>query len=117
MDGIHSSRTGVGEDGDEHMLLHVKRPGIERELPPAAREEDFGRQYPGKEVAEGNDGDLRRHGGDGERLLAEPEELVDEGEEEAGDGAEEVGSEGEGWERRVVGVGDGEQYLVHDRGS
>ena len=83
VDGIDGAGAGVGEDGDEHVLLDIERPRIKRELPRPATEEGVLRQSRRHEAAERHDGDLRRDGGDGERLLAVPEELVEEGEHRA----------------------------------
>lgn len=58
MDSIDVGGAGVGKDGDEHMLLDIEGPRIERELPPAVPEEGAVGEGRGHEMAEGDDRDL-----------------------------------------------------------
>jgi hypothetical protein len=83
VDGVHVASTGVREDRDQHVLFHVERAGIERELPRAPPEEHSARDRRGHEVAERDHRDLSRYRRDRERLSTVPEELVEEGEEDA----------------------------------
>lgn len=115
MNGVDGAGAGVGEYGDEHMLLDVEGAGIERELPPAPPEEDAVGDLRRHELAQRHDGDLSGDGGDRQRLRPVPEELVQEGEQDAGEGAEEPHSEGEDREGGVVGGGDGERHLLDRR--
>jgi len=84
VDGIHSTSAGVGEDGDEDVLLDVERPRIERELPPRTAEHAAARQLRRHPLAERHDGNLSGDGGDRQRLCSVPEELVEERKYDAG---------------------------------
>lgn len=75
--------SGIGEDRDQHVLLHVKRPGIESELKFPTFEENSVGDHRCHEVAERDHRDLGGDGGDGERFSTVPEELVKKGEEDA----------------------------------
>lgn len=80
VDRVDVPGPGVGEDRDQHVLLHVERSRIECEFPFTPLEEDPFRDRRGHEVAERDHRDLRRDRGEGQRLAAVPEELVEEGE-------------------------------------
>lgn len=115
VDGKDGAGTGVGEDGDEHVLLHVERPRVEGELVAPAGEEGSRGEERRHETAEGQHGDLRRHGRDLQRLLAVPEEGVDEGERDAGGRAEHPCPEGEDRRQWVVAHGHRQRHLLHRR--
>lgn len=102
VDGVDAAGAGVGEDGDEDVLLHVERARVEGELPPAPPEEDAVGDGGGHEVAQRHHRDLGGDGGDGERLLPVPEELVQEGEQHAGGCSQDPHAEGEDGRRGVV---------------
>lgn len=69
--------SGVGEDGDEHVLLDVEGSRIERHLSRSEPEFPAGEDG-GEEVAGGEGGDLDGDLGDDERLRPVGEELVEE---------------------------------------
>lgn len=83
MDGVNASSSWISEDRDEHVLLHVELPRIQRELELPPFEEHSPRHRRRHQVAERDHSDLRRDGRHGERLPPETEELVEEREEKA----------------------------------
>lgn len=70
----------VSKNGDDYMLLHVERAGVQTELPSEQMEVPFW-ESGGHEAPNWEDGDLHKNGGDGERLRAVSEESVEENEE------------------------------------
>ena len=79
VDCVVSAGPGVGEDGDEDVLLEVERPRVQRERPAAGEGHLDGplgerRRH---ELADGKDENLRRHGGDVDLVGSVGEELVD----------------------------------------
>ena len=113
----HCASAGVGEDGDQDMLLHVEWPRIEGERPRPAPEEGALRQCCRHEAAQRKHGDLRRDGGDGERLLAIPEESVEEGKSGAGRCAQHPHPERQHRRRRVVPNRHRQRHLLDRRGG
>lgn len=90
-------RPRIGKNGDQHMLLYIKRPRIEH---------PFG-QNPSHEPPDRQRRHLHRYHGYEQRLCPVAEERVEEGEEAAGDYAKEPHAECPYGERWVVCVGDG----------
>lgn len=80
MDGVDVPSSRVGEDGDEHVLLHIEGSRIEREFPFSPLEENSIRDQRRHEVAERDHRNLSGDRGEREGLAAVPEELVEEGE-------------------------------------
>lgn len=77
---IPKSIPGVGEDGDEHVLLHIERPRVQRHLSISEPELPAGEDG-GEEVAGGEGGDLNGDLCDDQWLRTVGEELVEEGHE------------------------------------
>jgi len=112
-DGVHRVGAGVGEDGDQDMLLEVERPRVQREGPLGAPDSDGLRgEAGGHQLAERQHDDLHREGGDVERVLPVPEELVGESQQRARDEPQEPCPEGQRRQCRVVGDGHGEPDLL-----
>lgn len=78
MNGVDVASPGVGENGDEHVLLDIEGARVEREFPFLPLEENAFRNQRCHEAAERDHRDLSRDRGEGERLPAVPEELVEE---------------------------------------
>lgn len=98
VNSVDIEAAGVGEDGDEDMLLHVEGPRVQGEGP--AREgnlEGRGGQRRRHKFAEGEHHNLGRNRGDVERVLPVAKELVEEGEECTRGEAKDPSSEGENW--------------------
>lgn len=87
MYGQNTSCTGIGEDGDEDVLLDIERARIQGELKWGTLEEDSVGDGRGHEVAQRHHSDLGRCGSEGDWLPSVAKELVDEGEEDAGENA------------------------------
>lgn len=83
VDGVDGAGAGVGEDGDENVLLDVEGSRIESEFPACSSEEHALSDRCGHELAERHHRDLGGDRSDGERLDAVPEELVQERQQHA----------------------------------
>lgn len=112
-DGVHRVGAGVGEDGDQDVLLEVEGPRVQGEGPLGAPDPDGLLGEAGRhELAERQHDDLHREGGDVQRVLPVAEELVGEGEQRAGDEPQEPCPERQRRQCRVVGDGHGEPDLL-----
>jgi len=96
---------GVGEDGDEHVLLNVEGPRVEAPLAAAEQRGDAepgARQHAGHEVAHGQRRHLHRDPRHHERLRPVGEELVEEAHERAREEPDAPHPERPHRQRRVV---------------
>jgi hypothetical protein len=102
---LPKAQSGVGEDGDEHVLLHVERARVEAPLP--AAEERGGpelarRQHARQEVTQRQRAHLHRDLGHDDRLRAVREELAEEAHEHTGQQPQRPHPERPHRQRRVV---------------
>lgn len=78
--GIDAAGAGVGENGDETVLLHIERPRVEGERPAGEGNPDvLLRQRGGEESADRERDDLDADWADVELIRPVAEELVGEG--------------------------------------
>ncbi|BAS80416.1 Os02g0696200, partial [Oryza sativa Japonica Group] len=115
---VAEGAAGVGEDGDEHVLLHVE--GARVEAPLAAAEQRGGaeraaRQHARQEVAHRQRRHLHRDLRHDERLGAVGEELVEEAQERAGEEADAPHPERPHRQRRVVAGRHRQPHLLDRR--
>ena len=115
VDSVDAAGAGIGEDGDENVLLHVEGAGIEGEFIAGVLEKGPRRQSGGHETAERHDSDLGGDGADRERLLAVPEELVQKGEDETGEDAQNPHPEGQHGYIWVIRYRHGQRHLLYRR--
>lgn len=113
---VPKSTPRVGEYAYQHVLLHVERTRVDRELSSGAQSRDpklgsgeHGRHEPSDGEGGHLDGDL----GDDEWLRSVGEELVEERQERARQHAQEPHPEGPHRQRRVVGVRYSQANLLY----
>lgn len=83
MNSVNACCSRIGEDRDQHVLLHVEIPRIQCELKLLPFEEHSHRHRRRHQVAQRNHRDLRRDRRHGQRFSPVPEELVEEREKNA----------------------------------
>ena len=110
-DGVDGVGAGVGEDGDEDVLLEVEGTRVEGEGAPHDVD-GLGGEARRHELAERQHHDLHGEGGDVQRVLTVPEELVGEGQQRAGEEPQEPGPERQRRQCRVVGDGHRQPDLL-----
>lgn len=99
----HSGSAGVHQHRDHHVLLHIERPRIQRELQSRPSEEHARRQRPRHEVPQRHHRDLRRDRRYRQRLPPVPEKLVHERQHDARHHAQKPHPERVNRDARVVG--------------
>ena len=115
MDGVDASGSRTGEDSDKHVLLHVERPWVQRELPLRPLHEHAPCNRRRHQVSRRHHRYLRRYRRHRQWLPPESEELVQEGEKRASYGSQNPCPESEGRQRRIVAHRNRQRYLLDRR--